>query len=564
MERNQNKNKSDSKISSIFNYINTTISKATTKIKNNISEKDTMSQGSSKSSSSYKIDLNNNISIIKENYVNNIENVINNNQDTTEINFDFLESVPVFSKIVSKAKKLSCLNIQKKVYEILELISQGGFNSIDSIKLQNLMHSGLPDELPGLRTLLWKLSLNYPSNAKVIHTPKWQEEIDLKRDIYRLLKDKHYRLIIDLKKEKARYFSLLNKENNIENSLHKNNNLKEQYEHPNYTLSINTKDEYKDNKSYINSNHPLDPNVNSDWNIYFNDLELLEEIEKDVRRTRAQMSFFFMPVDPEQDVSNQDIAFKADQIREPSKKNKNMIYKFETHCDVLTRILYIYAKEFPNVRYVQGMNEVLAPIYYQFCIDNGEDNNQFKENFDSSGDSLNSLNAHKENELKEFEKIEADSYYCFKNLMSEIKDLFIREKDITKNGIQNRIKVVNILLSRIDKRLYEFFINVGIELQFFMFRWYTLLFTQEYEMPDVLRLWDSVLSYTINNEKNIDKFSFLNYLCISLILVNKDKVIDKEFADVMLSYQQIEEIEVSHHIKLASEVMNYFIINGIV
>lgn len=45
---------------------------------------------------------------------------------------------------------------------------------------------------------------------------------------------------------------------------------------------------------------------------------------------------------------------KADDV-------KNYI---ETHADILHRILFIYAKLNPGIKYIQGMNEVLAVIYY--------------------------------------------------------------------------------------------------------------------------------------------------------------------------------------------------------
>lgn len=32
--------------------------------------------------------------------------------------------------------------------------------------------------------------------------------------------------------------------------------------------------------------------------------------------------------------------------------------------DYMTRILYIYSKLNPRIQYVQGMNEILAPIFY--------------------------------------------------------------------------------------------------------------------------------------------------------------------------------------------------------
>ena len=363
------------------------------------------------------------------------------------------------------------------------------------------MFTGIPDEIPSLRTLLWKLSLNYPSNAKVIHSPKWQEEIDLKRIEYSQLKDKHLKVIKEVKSHHVNKFK----------------------------------------------NDPLSNNSNSEWSIYFHDHELFEEIEKDVRRTRAQMSFFFMPVDSSQDISNDEITLKADQIREPTKKGKEVQHKFECHCDVLSRILFIYAKQYPNIRYIQGMNEVLAPIYFQFCLDNEVDNNIFK-------------STQQNNETtKSFEKIEADCYFCFESLMSEINDLFIREKDNQLSGIQARIKKVNDMLKDVDRDIYNHFQNLGIEIQFFMFRWYALLFTQEYELPDVLRLWDSILSFNnkTSNQKE-EKFSFLNFLCIAIILYKKEEILGSDFATVMLSFQNLENLEVSVHIKMAQSLMNVY------
>ena len=40
----------------------------------------------------------------------------------------------------------------------------------------------------------------------------------------------------------------------------------------------------------------------------------------------------------------------------------------------------------------------------------------------------------------------------------------------------------------LDKDLYNHFVDQKVEIQYFMFRWYTLFLTQEFEIPDVLRL----------------------------------------------------------------------------
>lgn len=41
----------------------------------------------------------------------------------------------------------------------------------------------------------------------------------------------------------------------------------------------------------------------------------------------------------------------------------------EAHWEVVERILFIYAKLNPGIAYVQGMNEVVGPIYYTFATD---------------------------------------------------------------------------------------------------------------------------------------------------------------------------------------------------
>lgn len=60
----------------------------------------------------------------------------------------------------------------------------------------------------------------------------------------------------------------------------------------------------------------------------------------------------------------------------------------EAHWEVCERILFIFARLNPGIAYVQGMNEILGPIYYTFVTDS------------------------KESE----EHAEADSFFCFTGL----------------------------------------------------------------------------------------------------------------------------------------------------
>jgi len=67
----------------------------------------------------------------------------------------------------------------------------------------------------------------------------------------------------------------------------------------------------------------------------FQESEILEQIDRDVKRTHPDLPFF------------------------SAKSNQ----------ESLRRILIIFSKLNPSIRYVQGMNEVLAPLFYVFKND---------------------------------------------------------------------------------------------------------------------------------------------------------------------------------------------------
>ena len=113
------------------------------------------------------------------------------------------------------------------------------------------------------------------------------------------------------------------------------------------------------------SDHPLSIGKESLWNKFFKDQELWEEIEKDVRRTRSDMTFFIEAVDRKM-LSEKDQLKKQAEVKKSHLHGETRMNYIETHSDVLARILFIYGKLNPGVRYVQGMNEILAVLYYCF------------------------------------------------------------------------------------------------------------------------------------------------------------------------------------------------------
>merc|ERR1712080_268949 len=51
----------------------------------------------------------------------------------------------------------------------------------------------------------------------------------------------------------------------------------------------------------------------------------------------------------------------------------------EAHWEVVERILFLYAKLNPGQSYVQGMNEIIGPIYYVFATDSRKEWREYAE-----------------------------------------------------------------------------------------------------------------------------------------------------------------------------------------
>lgn len=113
------------------------------------------------------------------------------------------------------------------------------------------------------------------------------------------------------------------------------------------------------------SDHPLNVKNTSLWSRYFCDQNIWVEIEKDIRRTRTDMGFFFDARDPSKRHLKDQLKRQA-EFKKADLCGNDRIFYIETHADVLARILFIYAKLNPGVDYVQGMNEILATLYYCF------------------------------------------------------------------------------------------------------------------------------------------------------------------------------------------------------
>eukprot|EP00899_Mesostigma_viride_P012146 jgi/Mesvir1/20932/Mv08003-RA.1 len=236
--------------------------------------------------------------------------------------------------------------------------------------------------------------------------------------------------------------------------------------------------------------HPLNVGATSKWNSYFRDNEELEQIDRDVKRTHPDMHFF-------------------NQGDECAHENQ----------EALKRALFVFAKLNPGIRYVQGMNEVLAPLFYVFKNDPDKD---FSDN------------------------AEPDAFFCFVQLLGEFRDHFCKQLDNSEVGIHSTMARLMEMLRQQDPQLHHHLTNVAkVNPQFYAFRWLTLLLTQEFSFPDLLRLWDSLLS------DSVGIMPMLLNTCCSMLLYVRETLLVGDFVDNLKLLQKYPPCDVKEIVRVA-------------
>ena len=388
--------------------------------------------------------------------------------------------------IICSALKTCSPKEYKRINDILKIIIS---NSKKELKRE--CYKGLPENLPSLRALIWKINFKYIPHK----IQNWENTLKSYRNEYTELKN----AVILKQKEEIKIFEEINKneikeetKNNINNSYNINNTL--------YLLAENT------------------------------DKELLETINKDINRTYSAMNFFSKPINDKIKFSQEELdnlyKLKKSTIYQDSTlvytkgRTSNDLYKKEIHSDALERILYIYAKNNKDVGYVQGMNSILAPIYYCYSMDNTCD----KEN------------------------IEADAFWSFSFLMDDIKKIFQQKNDSLKGGIFDKIILLELMISKIDKDIFNRLIKKNRDDSFyFVIKWISLFFSQQMIMPDILRLWDIIFCEE-------DRYYFVYLFSLAILEYKKKDILKKDYYEIVESLQNINLTNVEEIINLAFNI----------
>ncbi|KAG0439975.1 TBC1 domain family member 13 [Dictyocoela muelleri] len=176
-----------------------------------------------------------------------------------------------------------------------------------------------------------------------------------------------------------------------------------------------------------------------------------------------------------------------------------------THRDAIKRILICFAATNSSIGYIQGMNMIVIPIYYVFATSKNEDDKKYAEE---------------------------DTYFCFHHLMAEIGENFIQELDYDHRlGVRTKMNRVIKIIRIHNPELYENLKEKGVLETMFHLRWVMLLLSHEFQIEQVVLLWDKFLS-----DKN--RFEMVEYCSASIVLLMCNALMEADFDSCMALLQK--------------------------
>ncbi|KAL3477256.1 rab-GTPase-TBC domain-containing protein [Aspergillus californicus] len=193
-------------------------------------------------------------------------------------------------------------------------------------------------------------------------------------------------------------------------------------------------------------------------------------IEKDVHRTDRTIPLF-----------------AGEDIPHPDPDSPFADVGTNVHLEQMKDMLLTYNEYNPDLGYVQGMSDLLAPIYAVMQDD-------------------------------------AVAFWAFVNFMSRMEQNFLRDQ----SGMRAQLLTLDHLVQLMDPQLYLHLQSADSTNFFFFFRMLLVWYKREFEWVDVLRLWETLWSDYLSS-------NFHLFIALAILEKHRDVIMDhlKQFDEVL-------------------------------
>jgi hypothetical protein len=166
---------------------------------------------------------------------------------------------------------------------------------------------------------------------------------------------------------------------------------------------------------------------------------------------------------------------------------------YAVHMRRIERMLYVFSQQNGTVSYLQGFNELCVPLYF---VNHG---------------AIQWLGG-------DIDCVEALTFACFERLLTgtDIKSYY--PKSDVDPLIHEKMNEFMALLKKHLPRIHRVLGELEIEPLEFAVRWFTLLYAQDYQLPDILIIWDSLFAHMEN------MMEYMGYVVIAHLELVQDQV----------------------------------------
>ncbi|KAF0312422.1 TBC1 domain family member 5 [Amphibalanus amphitrite] len=264
-----------------------------------------------------------------------------------------------------------------------------------------------------------------------------------------------------------------------------------------YSLAKTTYSDYTDvNDTRIRCevNNPLSHDEQSPWHRLFEHADLRRVIEQDVVRTMPDVALF-----------------RDEQV-----------------CRCMTDVLFVFMQKHPEVDYVQGMHELLAPIIYLLRREysNFADvraahraNHYMLEKLLKMMDWSSSVNRRREYEEMQRAPPPAPDLLH--------PPLFAKDRvspSVNQWGPSPCNRAVRRHLCMIDYDLYLKLAELGVEPQVFGLKMFRLLFGREFRLSELCSVWDALLA----DSHATSTLDLVPYVFCAILIYNRRQILERE------------------------------------
>ena len=224
--------------------------------------------------------------------------------------------------------------------------------------------------------------------------------------------------------------------------------------------------------------------------------------------------------------------------------------------NILSNVLFVYAKKYwGDIPYGQGMHELAAMIY--ICLYPYYFSSKEKIDKEKIYEYLNDVDKYYKEIYLFFhdeDQIQSDLFYLFEALeIKGINDIYERfdikptepnyhlyelfPDIIIDRSDEDRTNYLNLRaytifkekLRLIDNKLFSHLKRINVKCNYYMHRWIKCMFSREFDLDDVLILWDKIFFYQFNSGKKYKySFVYMDFICTAMLVKIRYELLRKK------------------------------------